>query len=73
MFLNNRVYDTDLSCESFHQNSGGLSPKEVEERERHYGLNLIKITVLPVYRLIIKEVRKLFVILVVGSLLIRLF
>jgi hypothetical protein len=51
------VYDTNLICGTFHQNPGGLSPKEVEEKKRQYGSNLIKITVLPIYRLILKEVK----------------
>ena len=50
------VYDTSLSCRSFHDNPGGLSQQEVNERQQQYGANFIRITVRPIYRLILKEV-----------------
>ncbi len=50
------VYDYNLTCGSFHENSGGLSQQEVNERQQQYGANFIRITVLPIYRLILKEV-----------------
>ena len=51
------VYDTNLTCRSFHDNNpGGLSQQEVNEKQQQYGANLLQITVEPVYRLILKEV-----------------
>ena len=57
-FYRFKSYDEDgqLSCQGLHLNPGGLSPREVEEAERQYGLNAIKIQVLPIYRLVFKEV-----------------
>lgn len=45
-----------MPCSKFHENPGGLSMFDISERQQQYGTNFIRINVLPVYKLIIKEV-----------------
>jgi len=52
----NRAYDVDSACDSFHKNKNGLSIKDIDVNKCLFGLNLIQISVLPVYHLILKEV-----------------
>lgn len=50
------VFDADMSSSMFHENPGGLSKYDIEEKLQQYGTNFIRIDVPPVYRLIAKEV-----------------
>lgn len=52
------MFDDGKTCASFHDNPGGLAPKEIEEGERKYGTNMIQINVPPIYDLIFKEVNE---------------
>lgn len=45
-----------MECQSFHENPDGLGMQDVNERQQKYGANFIRITLRPVYRLILKEV-----------------
>ena len=51
-----RTFDSDLTCDEFFKNSGGLNLEEIEERKWNYGSNLIEITVSPIHQLIFTEV-----------------
>lgn len=50
------VFDAGISSSKFHDNPGGLSKYDIDEKLQQYGTNFIRIDVPPVYRLIIKEV-----------------
>ncbi|KZS01760.1 Cation-transporting ATPase [Daphnia magna] len=41
---------------SFHENHGGLNMQDVNERQQKYGANFIRITMRPVYHVILKEI-----------------
>lgn len=51
-----RVFDEAKTCDVFHANPGGLQPALIEKMKHIYGVNLIEIIVLPIYKLILNEV-----------------
>ena len=53
----NRPFDAGISCDMLHAAAGGLEAPVILEKENLYGTNFIQIVVLPVYKLILKEVR----------------
>ncbi|KAI9554376.1 hypothetical protein GHT06_019648 [Daphnia sinensis] len=55
-FTRLQCYDANIECQSFHENPDGLNMQNVNERQQKYGANFIRITVRPVYRLILKEI-----------------
>jgi len=50
------MFDNEKTCDEFHANPDGLQPAVIEQMRHIYGVNLIEIVVLPIYRLIINEV-----------------
>ncbi|KZR99136.1 Cation-transporting ATPase [Daphnia magna] len=44
---------------SFYENPDGLNMQDVNERQQKYGANFIRITMRPVYKVILKEVLRM--------------
>ena len=50
------TFDEDKMCDVFHSNPDGLESATVNQMSQIYGVNLIEIVVLPLWKLTVKEV-----------------
>ncbi len=66
LILYSPLDDAKLTCASYHDHPGGMSQQEVHDMHQKYGENYIRVTLQPIYQLILDEVgldRSLFLLL----------